>query len=179
MAHPSNDQDDNTLVLKIRAHDSHAFRIVYDRYWSKLFKAAQRVVEDQELAKDIVHDVFLSLWQNTSQTVISNLPSYLLQAVKYQTFNHLRSRNVSRKHLAQMEVVAASNETEKQVNLVILQERLEAYVEALPERQREVFRKSRYENKQIDLIAKEMDITARTAENHLHQALKSLRTSLK
>lgn len=64
------------------------------------------------------------------------------------------------------------------MDLKELQQIIEKSLAALPNKCQIVFRMSRMEHRSIRHIAKDMNISTRTVENYLTQALKHLRTSL-
>ncbi len=62
---PSNtqrQQEDAELIRRVARGDREAFSLIYDRYSRPLFSIALRVLNDSREAEDIVHDVFIALW---------------------------------------------------------------------------------------------------------------------
>lgn len=59
-----------------------------------------------------------------------------------------------------------------------LRTRMRAWIDDLPERQREAFRLSRFDDLTHDEIADVMDIAPRTVTNHVTKALQTLRDRL-
>ena len=57
---------DAQLVQRMAAGDKQAFAELYDRFSRPLYSTALRVVSDATEAQDIVHDVFLTLWQKAA-----------------------------------------------------------------------------------------------------------------
>ncbi len=74
---------------------------------------------------------------------------------------------------------AGHNGTEEVVLHNDLSLQLEAGIERLPNQARSVFRLSRQEDLSMKEIAARLDISEKTVENHLGNALKKLRISLK
>ncbi len=56
------DDEDAELIRRVARGDRDAFGAIYDRYSRPLFSIALRVLNDAREAEDIVHDVFIALW---------------------------------------------------------------------------------------------------------------------
>lgn len=59
--------------------------------YAAMFGLARRLVHDEETARDIVHDVFATLLDDTPDIVT---PGYLLQGVRYACLNYIRNLSV-------------------------------------------------------------------------------------
>lgn len=66
-----------SLWNKVSKGDRNAFAKCFDQYWESLYHAAFWRVCDEELAKDLVQEVFITLWDKRADIVITdNLPGY-------------------------------------------------------------------------------------------------------
>ena len=72
-------EDDSVLVMRTRRGEREAFALLYDRYSRLVYSVALRVVRNASTAEDILHDVFLQLWQAPERFDSSrgNLPSWM------------------------------------------------------------------------------------------------------
>ena len=107
--------------------------------------------------------------------------SYLFGAAKHRILSHIRSEGVRKKYAADLALFAAEhidNSSEELLELKDLQQTIEDRISELPEKCQTAFRMSRMEHEPIQHIAARMNITNRTVENYISQALKHLRTSL-
>ncbi len=170
---------DADLWKLVRLSNFQAFDEIYDRYWSKMYYAAYKVIKNHGASEDIVQEVFTDLWMKRKDTLISCLSAYLYGMVRNQVFNYLRSNNISKTHLERMNHISFVEQTEQIVNFNQLQESYNKSVNTLPERCREVFKLSRNENLSIKEIAQRLDISPKTVENQITKALKYLRLALK
>ena len=172
------DRTDAELLALLRAGDQHVFATIYDRFCSALYRTALRILNDHDIAKDVVQDAFIMLFEKANERNILNLQAYLFQTVKYQCFMQLRSGRISEKHLHQMNLIIASNELEEELDAKELQSRLDESIAALPEKCREVFYLSRFESLPNRKIAERLKISQKTVENQITKALKILHTSV-
>jgi len=76
---------DDELLIQLKQDDENAFKEIYRRYWQKLLSAASKRLYSEE-SKEIVQDVFTSLWLKREQNQIENLQAYLLTSVRYQVY---------------------------------------------------------------------------------------------
>src|SRR5688572_30240969 len=102
-------QSDSELLALFAQGSLRAFDEMYDRHAASIYHIALRILEDHELAKDVVQEVFVSFFENARNREILNLKAYLLQTAKYQCFMILRSGRISEKHLQRVDRVVICN----------------------------------------------------------------------
>ena len=64
---------DNELWRAIKLDDKKAFDMLFERYWSAMYTSAYNYLRDSELSAEIVHDVFLNIWQKRKEFQIISL----------------------------------------------------------------------------------------------------------
>lgn len=167
------------LRLAFRKGDDRAFTAVYFQYWDKLLAIAYKHTKDKSDAKEIVQDVFVSLWNRREEVEIQLLESYLATAIKFAVFKTLARQ---KRHL-EIETSVFSHESEQsleeQMDALFLKEYLEGLVEELPERCRLIFRYSRDHNRSNQEIACELEISEKAVEANITRAIKKLRFHIK
>jgi RNA polymerase sigma-70 factor (family 1) len=174
---------DTGLLELMHGGDQAAFNAIYERHCAALYRTALRILEDEEAAKDIIQEVFISLYERAKRSKLEagpilNLQAYLFQTAKYQCFMHLRAGRISEKHLNRMRAVMISNELEEQLNAQELQQLVDRSLANLPEKCREVFYLSRFESLSNKKIAERLNISHKTVENQITKALKMLHISV-
>lgn len=187
------------LVRRIRLGDADAFESLFTRHHHALIQFSLSMVRSREFARDIVQDVFLKIWKNREQLFIhTDIRVYLFQSVRNQTLN-LIERNRSRLRFEdQMEppepfqpVEAVSvrpsvdrdeaeePQTEEQLARTRLIRRVWEEVARMPERRRLVFELHKRHGLSYQEISEVCDISLKTVENHIGQALLHLRDALR
>ncbi len=124
---------DETLITLIANDDEVAFREIYERYWKRLFSLATFKTNSQEIAEEIVQELFVRLWERRKTLTIIHLESYLFTSLKYQLISHLRQV------IAQRSVVVPSGneartETEDFLTAETIQIAIEKGIHQLPEK---------------------------------------------
>lgn len=175
--------DDAVLIASLKQDNHGAFEQIYHRSAAKLLQYINRHVHDRAVSEELLQEVFLSLWARRAELhITSSLESYLFGAAKYQILGYIRSEKMQHKyaeHLALFAVSRLGNAAEDLMGLTDLKAVLDEHLATLPPKCQQAFRLSRFEHRTITEIADEMDISTRTVENYLTQALKHLRTALR
>ena len=171
---------DEELWFAIQEHDSsRAFAVLYNRYWRKVYYAAGHYLDNKAMARQIVHDVFVVLWEKRKTLQIQQFDAYLRVAAKYHVFSHLRTEK--RSPVVYIEPSRewngghVQNDYEEKSGYNDLENQLRQVLTPLPRRCREIFWMSRIEQLSNSEIAGKLGISKRTVENQLTQALKFLK----
>lgn len=172
---------DEQLIDLVKKGDENAFSTLYNRYWDKLYTVSYYRLSDELEAEEVVQDLFLSIWSRKEQLEIkSSVAAYLSVSVKYLIINKLakRKRQASFRKTFLKTMVVSEETTDLWLMGKELSERLEAYINELPEKCRIVFKMSREEGKSAKEISKELSLAEKTIEAHITKALRILKSNL-
>lgn len=172
------DHSDEDLIKLMRADDRHAFNEIYERYWLKLYLSAFKKLRSADDAKDLVQDLFFSLWIKRYSLVVStSLSAYLFTAVKYRIINHIESNIVKGRYLESLNktLTEYDDSTSAAIAADDLGQRIDGGIKMLSPKMREVFELSRYENLSVYEIAERLQLSEQTVKNQISRALKILR----
>ncbi len=154
----------------------------FEHLFRELFKPlcgfAMKYVKDLDDARDLVHEVFISLWEKMDGLPSdTNFRSYLYTAVRNRCLNHLRD---TRKHLT-IEKVAEHSfvEETRPMEADELEREIEMAINSLPEKCRMVFEMNRRGGLKYAEISEKMGISIKTVEAQMSKALSVLREHLK
>jgi RNA polymerase sigma-70 factor (ECF subfamily) len=172
---------DKKLIKRYKEGDVEAFDAIYHQYSKKLFHFAQGLVKNEDISKDLVQEVFVGLWEKRGQVDLNlNFDNYIFtiaynsirkffrrKSIETKVMNHLLSN--SPEIIENTDGPAIYNELLDLANQTI---------EKLPPRRKTVYKLSRQEGMKIKEIAAKLNISTRTAENHLAKALQYLKEEL-
>ena len=176
------------LISAIRAGSREAFDEMCGRYYAPL-TAYARLFLNGNWAQDVVQDVFVNVWvRREALDPGQSLYGYLLRSVYNRSLNYLdKNRRAGEYGAYYRERIAAlgssyyapdnSPVVQKLYN-DDLRASLDAAIESLPPKCREVFRLSYIEDLSNREIGEQLGISPRTVENHMYAALKQLRRKL-
>src|SRR5690606_18538912 len=136
--------------------DEQLFKKLFDRYWRQLFGFCRHHIQDAESAKEIVQQVFLSLWERREKLDIEvNIGHYLFSAVRLKIAHHFRQQAYERQRLScAPPFCGTTNVTEETIHFEDLSRYIETLVHRLPCRCRQVYTLSRNSGLSIPEIAK-------------------------
>lgn len=166
-------------LLELLQDDSRmAFNVLYYRYWEKLYRAAYNVLGEEEASKDIVQEIFLTIWRKRKTQQVKHLSAYLFQSVKFQVAQSLRRGKLQEMHYAQLLPSVYTNSTEELMDFKELQREVKDALRDLPDKCRDIFYMSRFEHLTNSEIASRLNLSPRTVEGHISNALKHLRHTI-
>lgn len=150
-------------------------------YYAKgLLGYAREFVASQEEAEDLVHDVFVKLWEKMDNVSPEAIKTYLFRATKNRAIDHLTHLKVRSKY--QDRILQGGEPPEAfTTDLYIplqLQSFLEEALDKLTPQQKKVFVMYRLEERPLAEISVELGISPRTAEKHLELASKFMKNYL-
>lgn len=157
------------------------FDDIYIAHYTALFRYAFTMLNNDALAEEMVHQVFLKLLERNQPLVLrSSLKSYLYRAVHNECLNFIKHEKVKQVHIEKTEQ-SISYHTETPAGSLQYKEltaQLHRAVNELPEQCRTIFQMSRFEELKYAEIALELGISVKTVENQIGKALKKLRLQL-
>ncbi|WP_207420290.1 RNA polymerase sigma factor [Desertivirga brevis] len=172
---------DKEIFEQLKKADRTAFSEIYERYWGILFRHARRMLQDDNEAKDLVQDVFATLWAGAPEiTLTSSLSAYLYASVRNKVFNLIERGKVKQNYQASLEnfILAGEYTTDNAILEKELARRIEAEIKLLPPKMREVFELSRKHHLSYREIAWELKISENTVKKQINKALTSLRLKI-
>jgi RNA polymerase sigma-70 factor (family 1) len=169
---------DIQLAELLQTEGESIFKLLYERYWDKIYVIARHRLNDRLEAEEVVQDIFTRLWRRRSSlTLHKGFDNYFAVAAKFEVLNRL-ARN-ARATAFEREIAhglsAVDETTLHQLDYNELQEKFQLEVNALPEKCRIVFRLQHDQGYSQQQIADELNISPRTVQAHLAKARKILR----
>lgn len=172
-------KDDDTLLSAIYDGDRTAFDILFKRYYAVLCTYACRFVSLED-AEEIVQNLMVNLWEKrASIRISSSLKQYLFRSVYLGSLNNI-SQNETKKRIEKIYYDSIiDNEYFDTYQLKELNKRISKAVSDLPESYKETFIMHRHDNLSYKEIAEKLNISPKTVDYRIQQALKILRTQFK
>jgi RNA polymerase sigma-70 factor (ECF subfamily) len=180
--------EDISLAEKIRNGDQNAFNDLYKQYYFSVRSYARLLLNENE-AEDVVQDVFFNLWKHKDKLDETlSLRGYLFRSVYNTVLNILKRKglfeNYSNLYKQEIEEIGYkhynpdTNEILQNLYNQELRLELNAAIERLSPRCKEVFSLSFLYDMTAKEISAQLGVSQSTVENHIHNALKTLREKL-
>jgi len=166
------------LVIFLQSGDHAAFTEIYNRYWEKLADAAYQRLHSREDAEEIVQEIFVNLYIRRHEiNPKSTLEAYLKTALKFKVIDAYRAQQLHYTHIDKLIIETQQQPipSDDQLDIKELKKRILQATGRLPEKCREVFIMSRFEQLSHQEIADKAGISVSTVKKHLHRAMDSLR----
>jgi RNA polymerase sigma-70 factor (family 1) len=175
------DFSDSILISRLKADDRAAFAEIYKRYKGPLYIHAFHRLQDREETKDLLQQLFATVWETRKNlTINSHLSGYLFTAVRNRVIKFVAHQQVSSRYIASVQ--HSLNYISEHADELIREKELAAIIEkeiaALPPKMREIFELSRKHHLSNAEIASTLNISEKTVRNQLNNALQLLRVKL-
>lgn len=155
------------------------FKDAYNDYFEIICRFLNYYTRDCQVIEEVVQDVFVNLWEDYEGKDVQYIKTFLYNSARNRMLNYLRdeeNHNVLLEKWARIEL--EKNESIDCVDRELFYQLLQAAVESLPEKCREIFILSREEQLSYKEIAQVKDISVKTVENQMGIALKKIREYL-
>lgn len=172
---------DLQLIDLLKKDDENAFSEIYSRYADSLAGFANSKFFDEEDGRDIIHDVFVKLWQERTQLKVDrDLKAFLFKLTRDRIVDKIRKNITRREYTTMVDSLAARYEAtiEQKIAAKEIAQSIETSLDELSPRVKEIYLLSREENLSISEIADKLQLSEQTVKNQLSTALKHLRQSL-
>lgn len=161
--------------------DFSAFEALFKLHYKSLAQTAFRVVNDRDVAEDLVQDIFCKLWEKRSELQITtSVKAYLYQSTINHSLNYIKKAKRAETRELHFYSSRSSEENTSDAPFAVkeLNERVNIAVNSLPVACRNVFILSRFEHHSYKQIATALNISVKTVESQMVKALKHLRKCL-
>jgi RNA polymerase sigma-70 factor, ECF subfamily len=171
---------------KIREDDLAAFELLHKKYYVYLRLIANHIVKNSGDAEEIVSDVFVKLWNNRKEIIIStSIKAYIIKAVQNTSINYLEKNKLTTSlsdSLSTIDYSLLAWDSDYPLGQLYekdIQEIMVRCINILPESCRKIFLLSRNEDLTYSDIASELGISVNTVKMQIKIALARLREALK
>ncbi len=174
--------EEKELIKRLFDGDQIAFELIFRFYYPGLVIFARQIVLDPDDAEEIVEDFFVHIWEKRRNIKTSaSIKSYLFTSIKNRSLNLLKRKQIKEKvikelkHLVEIDFLY-------QPDLFIeseLQNKIAFTLQKLPTRTHEIFSLSRLDSLSNAEIAEKLNLSKRTVETQISNALKIFRIELK
>jgi len=171
---------DKVLVEQIKNHDEEAFEKLFRRYYSGLHRFLWGYVANNQIAEDLVQEVFVRVWENREElNPAEKIKTYIYKVGRNLAIDHSRHKKVVREweeeKKALRNVFVLEKKIDDRLHKKLMLKKVKQAIEGLPEKRRVIFILSRYEGMTYKEIAEKLDISVHTVDTQIYRALKTLR----
>ncbi|MHA4807787.1 RNA polymerase sigma-70 factor [Flavitalea flava] len=170
--------DERELLLLLRTGDSNAFEQLYRIYSARIYLNLLRLVKSEDLAGELMQDIFVKLWEKREIIEIhSSFRSYLFRIMENRVHDFFRKVKLDRD--LHNHIIRIATEKYTHVEEAVFKKEaagiLSLALDSLPPRRREIFCLCKLEGRSYEEVSRELQISPSTISDHMVKATKSLR----
>ncbi|GBU07693.1 DNA-directed RNA polymerase sigma-70 factor [Bacteroidales bacterium] len=172
---------ENECLKKLILGDHKSFDRLFMHYHPRLKNFLFGFIKNEEEACDMAQEIFFKIWQNReSLAQVNSFRAYLFRMARNMVYDYYQYNLVKESY--QTKHKQASPDTEDLIEQEIYAKELsiliDMEVEQMPKKRQRIFKMSRQAGLSNDEISQQLQISKRTVENHITQALADLRKVL-
>ena len=160
--------EDRSYISGLRKRDTRTYEVVFKKYYQPLVMFVVRHVGNEDVAKDIVQDIFFKLFESSH-----SLPdNFQLKSWFYRV-----ARNAAVDYLRHLQVEDSIPDIDEEIDEQVYA-KVNLAIESLPEQCRLIIKLNVLEGKKYQEIAEELGITINTIRTQVSRGYKKLRDIL-
>lgn len=168
--------ENEQFIQRINRKEAVAFHCLFEQFYRPLVHFSLRYIHKQEVAEDLIQDLFIRLWEsNTPFRTYNEFRTMLYTSARNAAINWIKHKEVEEKYISYSLI---NTEPQESLDFDIMRDELYRllfqYVEELPRRRREVF-KLYLQGKKNEEIASLLGISAETVKTAKKESVRYLR----
>ena len=176
---PQNIECHPRYLKKIAEGDATAFECLYKNYCGRLYDYVYLLTRDPYMSEDVVHDVFIKIWNNRQSMLnVKNINAYLFTTAKNHFLNIQKAKTTERASLAAWKHRQCSSVDVRPLEEKETKELIAKGFSSLTERQQLFFYLTREKEVSHRNISKEYGVSLNTVKNIIVSANKRLKEFL-
>lgn len=167
--------DEKALILKLKSKDETALGLIYDKYSAALYGVILRMCKDEDVAKNLLQDTFLTIWEKSYRYDFEKgrFYTWAYRIAKNKTLNFLRKPN----HLIQTEDLSVYKDRTEDIKNDIDHLKLKGELAQLEPHHQKAIELVYFNGLTHREAHEEMDVPLGTFKSYIKQALKRLQQS--
>jgi len=174
--------DERMLLQQIAKGDAGAFKTIFDTYRSRLHYYIFSFVKSNQVAEELVMDVFMKLWTGREMVIqIKNFDGFLFRVAHNKTIDFLRSvaKDPDFRELLWEEMqIGADTGADNALIIHEYEEKVREAIALLSPQRKKVYQLSREMDLTHEEIAVQLNLSKSTVNNHLVEARQFIRQYL-
>lgn len=172
------------MFHSLAKEDELAFEKLYKLYFPRLYAFSFKMINDSGLAKDVVQNVFIKIWETRTSLSFDNPEAFIYKMVRNASLNYIRHLKVVDNLKSKVKDQYLGEElyyidmVGNEPYILIeneLKEKIIEVMNSLPDKCRAVFNLSRIDGLKNREIADQLGINIKTVEKHISKAMQIYR----
>ncbi|SOD18292.1 RNA polymerase sigma-70 factor [Pedobacter xixiisoli] len=171
---------DQILLDMLKLDKRQAFDAIYNKYWEGIYLYIAKIIKDEEVAQDLLQEIFVSFWLRCEELEIESLKAYLFTAARYSSLTYIKQNIKKNNYEESMSEFFSQHDhsLEQNIDAKELANFIDDQLQHLPEKMREIYVLSRKELLSHKEISERLSISDKTVKKQIGNALKIFRLRL-
>lgn len=172
--------EESQLVSRIKSRDQAAFEYLYDNYSGALYGVILRILKNEAIAEEVLHDSFLKIWDKIDQYDVSRgkLFTWIVNLARHLAIDKVRSKEIGKGNKTSsidslVHTIDLQDSVEQKTDSIGLKEVLKV----LTEEQKFVVEFLYFKGYSQSELAEDFNIPLGTIKTRLRTALQKLRST--
>lgn len=179
----SSGNGESLLIQRIKEGEEYAFEIAFLKYYTPLCRYIWKYVRTEDLAREIVQEVFTTVWETRENLdPAGHLRGLLFEAARNKALDYIKHQKIVDRYLAeakrQREKNIYKNIYPSETDYSAFRKAAEEAINNLPPKARRIYKLNRQEGLTYREISEYLDISVKTVESHMRRVLQILRDRL-
>jgi len=169
------------LIGRLQAGDEAAFNALYQLHSKMLFNNIFHLVKDREVAKELLQDLYMKIWENRAGLdKEKSFKSYLFTIATHRVYDYFRRVSLDKRMKVRLIALASESylRTDDTLELKEVNDGIMTAINSLPPQSRAVYKLGKLEGKSHEEISAVLGISVSTVNNHMVKANKAVKAFL-
>lgn len=168
------------LIERLRNRDGMALALLYDRYSSALFNIVSRLVPDEEVAKEVLQDAFVKIWNFADKYDVQKgrLFTWMVQITRNTAIDTLRSGQFKQGDKTESLPTYVSNDERLSEEQTISDTGLQKVISQLEASNRQLIELLYFQDYTQKEVSEMLNIPLGTVKSRVRKAISQLREIL-
>jgi RNA polymerase sigma-70 factor (family 1) len=174
----SDNENLKLLIKQLHQGSETAFTLLYDKYSKQLYRNIFRLVKDEDIAQELLQDLFLKIWESREHiNPEKSFKSFLYKVAENLVYAHFRKIAKDNRIIARL--VMSSAEFDTNVEDAIInkenQDLLKKAIEHLSPQRKHIYTLCKLDGKSYEEVSSELGISVSTISDHIVKANKAVK----
>jgi len=175
----TSDKENLTLLLQqLQQGSEQAFTLLYDQYSKQIYRNILRLVKDQDIAQELLQDLFLKVWERREAIQVEgSFKSFLYKVSENLVYKHFRKIAQDNRLVEKLITSSAHLDTNIE-DLIVSREThdlLKKAIDNLSPQRKQIYIACKLEGKSHEEVSRELGISTSTINNQIVKANKAVK----
>jgi RNA polymerase sigma-70 factor (family 1) len=177
----TNTNEDITLIARFQNGDKVAFTELYKLYSKVLYLNLVKLVKSEELASEILQEVFVVLWEKRGSIEIqASFRSYLFRIGENKVSDFFRKAKRNKDLLVKIKAIASGHYSHIEEDIISREDVqiVKKAIDTLPPQRRQIFELCKLQGKSYNEVSSQLGISTSTINDHIVKGTRTIREFL-